>query len=147
MPKKSRVTKTWLVLRYWCQASRIQGCGMVLNPTEWNRFTTQIAYVLILADILNRSCDPAWLRGGTTDITNARTCHFLLSDWQSSHSNFDLKPSQLDSTKKKPIRSGFMIWSAVFLLRCPETLLISHENAIFYSQIWGWFMVRPKQRN
>ena len=26
--------------------------------------------------ISNRSCDRAWLRGGTTDVTNARTCHF-----------------------------------------------------------------------
>ena len=40
MAKKSRVMTTWPVLRHWCQASRIRGCKMVLDPTRRNRFTT-----------------------------------------------------------------------------------------------------------
>ena len=96
------------------------------SPTNWYR---------LIMNILNRSCDPAWLRGATTDVTNARTCHFSLSGWQSSHSNFHLKPSQLDSTNKKPIRSGFLIWSAVFLSRqdpLEAILVIFGRRALFF---------------
>ena len=38
--EKSRVTTTLSVLRHWCQASRIQCCGMGLNLTGRNMFTT-----------------------------------------------------------------------------------------------------------
>ena len=40
MTKISRLTTARLVLRHWCLASRIQGCGMVLNSTGRNRFAT-----------------------------------------------------------------------------------------------------------
>ena len=51
-------------------------------------------------NITIRSRDPAWLRGGTTDVTNAHMSHFFRCKfWPSSRSSFDLGPS-LDSLKK-----------------------------------------------
>ena len=41
MAKKSRVTKTRPVVLHWCQASRIQGCKIVLNSSGRNRFTAE----------------------------------------------------------------------------------------------------------
>ena len=79
--KKSRVTKTRPVLRHWCQASRIRSCEMVLNSTGRNRFTTaghlQSDSVEWWTFQITLRRDLAWLRGGTTDITNARTCHIF----------------------------------------------------------------------
>ena len=75
------------------------------SPTNW---------FWLIMNISNRSRDLAWLRGGTTDVTNARTClfffFFLLSVWPSSHWNFDLGPC------KKSIRSEIMTWECSFPL-------------------------------
>ena len=81
MAKISRVTTTRPIWRHWCQASRIQGCGMVLNSTGRNRFTTAGRVQIDSGwswTISNCSRDRAWRRGGTTDITNTRTCHFFV---------------------------------------------------------------------
>ena len=62
MAQNCRVTNTRSVLRYWCQAARMWGCGMDLNSTRNNRFVMACCLEVISADhepILNRSCDLA----------------------------------------------------------------------------------------
>ena len=77
------------------------------SPTKWFR---------LIINILNRSRDLAWWRGGTTDVTNA-LAHAIFSPtvWPSSRSNFDPGPSPSDSTKKNLSDQDLWFWSAVFL--------------------------------
>ena len=75
----------WKHGRYYVTGARRQefelGCGMVLNSTGHNTFTMagrlRSDSARLIMNILNRSRDLAWARGGTTDVTNARTCHFF----------------------------------------------------------------------
>ena len=116
MAEISRVTTTRPGLRHWRQASGIRGCGMVLSLTGRNRFTTAgrirtdsgWSWTFWIARV-----DHAWLLGGTTDATNARTRHFF-AVWPSSRSIFYPGPSPLDSTKKS-IRSELMAAFFFFL--------------------------------
>ena len=78
----------------------------------------QVACELILADQehFESLAWLAWLRGGTTDVTNARTCHFFsLSVWSSSrwNSTSDLQHQIL---RKKSIRSELMTLECSFPL-------------------------------
>ena len=103
MPKKSQVMATRPVLRHWCRAPRIRGCGMVLISTGRNRFTTAgfclrsdsgWSWTFRIARMTLHDCEVAPL----ISQTFARAIFFAA--WPSSCSNFDLGPSPLDSTIK-----------------------------------------------
>ena len=117
MAKKSWVTTTRPALRHWCQVSIIRGCGMVLNLTGRNWFTTAgrvwsdsgWPWKFRRAGVTLDDCKMAPL----TSQKLARAIFFSASVWPSSSSNFDIGPLPSDSMKKKSIRSELMIleWS------------------------------------
>ena len=123
--KKTRVTKTRPVLRHWCQASRVQGCGMVLNSTGhisvfYGRLPTN--WFRLIMNISNRSRDCAWRRGGTTDVTNIRTCHIFtvcLAVFLVFLFEFRPRTFTIELYKKKSLRSDLMILKCNF----PSTLI------------------------
>ena len=112
MAKKSRVTTTQLVFRHWCQASRIRGCGMVLNSAGPIRFTmagcmqnnSSWLWKFRFPRVTFHDCDVAPVTSQM--LTRAL---FSLSVWPSPRLNFDLRRPPSDSTEKNLSASELMI--------------------------------------
>ena len=110
----------------WSQASRIWGCGMVLNSTERNMFTTAGAeqnvsgwsWTCRIARATLHDFVVAQLRPGS------HVPFFSSSVWASSSSTFDVGPLPSDSTKKI-----YQIWAYDFVCSFPLTLYQPAEGA------------------
>ena len=122
MAKKSRVMTTWPVLRHWCQASRIRGCKMVLDPTRRNRFTT--------AGRVRTDSGWSWtfwiarvtLHEGEVALPTLQTLAraiFSLSVWPTfvriSTSGLHHRTISFYNTEKNLSDKSSWFWSAVFL--------------------------------
>ena len=102
-PKTLGWQKSRLAFCHWCPASRIRGCGMVFNSTRHIRFTTTghlwtdsgWSWASRIAHVTLHDCEVAPL----TSQTLACAIFFAVC-LASSRSNFDLRPSQSDSTVK-----------------------------------------------
>ena len=113
MAKKSRVTTTRLVLHHGAKVARNGDCGIVLNLTRRNTFTTADcvrndsgwSWTFWIARVTLNDCEVAPLRHRSLHVP------FLWpSVWrQSFSSNFDVGPSPSDSTKKKT--QSLWFWS------------------------------------
>ena len=86
---KSRAMKMRPVLRHWCQASSIWGCGMILSSTGCIRYTTAGAYsnwFRLIMNITICSCDLA-THGDVVPLASCKRSHvpiLSLSVWPSS---------------------------------------------------------------
>ena len=132
------------VLHHWCQASRVRGCEMSLDltgilgllrqmPTHWFRLIT---------NILNRPHNLAWWWGGTTDVTNARTCQ--LSRFLFDHLPVRISTSYLHHRilqKRSFISEPIISECSVPFMHMPYTWTIVNVRIHLFSNFWQWIQL------